>query len=179
MSLFDLLPAEKKERLMQAFGRDAQKAIAALKEARSKDDIQSLTSSFHAMKSALGNIGQTEKSEIAFKLEQVGRDGNLEFITAHVDGFIKALQELIPAEASESSDNASEDNAFVIEQLTIAQSACDNGDDKPAYSVFDLLLEKPLKNETRNFVKKMRDLLYSDSDFDGVSAEISVFLGGY
>lgn len=186
MNLFELLPAEKQEKLMQSFGRDAQKAISTLREAIQNNDIQSLTSTFHAMKSALANIGQSEKSEMALMFEKAGKNGESDYIIANVDKFIAVLHSFILVEETEnmnSVDSAdksiSEDFSFVTEQLHIIKSSCDDYNYDSANTHFNALLKKPLKSQTHEFVTKMNDLLYSDSDFDGISEKISDFLNEY
>jgi len=175
-----MLPIAKQEKLLQAFGRDAKKAITTIRESLEVSDVNALASVFHAMKSALANIGETEKSEAAHLLERAGLNGDMDYIFANVEAFILILQSLIPtvnAEINAVSDTDSEDIEFVKRHLSAAKLACNNYDDKSAYFAMDTVLAQPLKSRTRIFVQKMRDLLYSDSDFDGVSDGIDVFLG--
>jgi signal transduction histidine kinase/DNA-binding response OmpR family regulator/ABC-type amino acid transport substrate-binding protein len=59
--------------------QDVARSVAVLEELKKKggvytdDDIQEYTVNTHALKSALGNIGETEISAAAYKLEQAGR----------------------------------------------------------------------------------------------------------
>ena len=182
MNLFKMLPPEKQEKLLRAFGRDATKAIAALREGLAANDIELLTGTFHSMKSALGNIGEQEKSDMAKALEMAGKDNDMAYITANAEEFIAILSEMTYSESDEASsqngddNSAAEDTAHTAERLRIVKLACDNYDDKTASSMLADLLKKPLKRETKAFVLQIKDILYSDSDFDAVSEKINVFL---
>ncbi|MCL1904179.1 MAG: Hpt domain-containing protein [Oscillospiraceae bacterium] len=183
MNLFDMLPKEKQEKLMQSFGRDAQKAIDSLNDAQKNDDIQLMITAFHAMKSALANIGQTEKSEKAIALEKAGKEGNKEYIAENIKQFIETLRGLIPVENAAAPNNGeesvSEDTAFITERLTSVKAACDDYNYGLAESLLNELLNKRLRSKTRELLTETKDLLYSDSDFDGASEKISVFLNEY
>jgi HPt (histidine-containing phosphotransfer) domain-containing protein len=183
MSFFKSLPAAKQEQLLQAFGRDARKAIITLRESFEANDITSLTSTFHSMKSALANIGEEGISDTAQSLERAGKNGDMEFISANIGAFIQTLEGLLHTEHTVHEDRGTErdeDTEFVIKQLGIIKSACDDCDDETAYSALDALLDSgKLKIQTREFVQRMHNLLYSDSDFDGVSEEVSAFLRRY
>lgn len=190
-SIFKMLPPEKQAKLMQAFGRDAAKAVDSLKTAFAAGDIPALTSAFHGMKSALGNIGQEEASDTAKALEMAGKNGDIKYIVNNIDAFIELLEKLSPAPEPESSavvnnsdcSEEEEDCEFVREQLSVVKSACEKYDIKKAYHSLDTLLSvgflRPLSRSTLKFVQEMRDLLYSDSDFDGVSEKVTEFLNKY
>jgi len=169
-------------RFARAFTRDANKAIAALQEAFAEKDIKKLTSTFHAMKSALAGVGELENSEYAFKLERAGTNGDMELVASEVENFIQMLRDLLPEETAGdgTSGVVEEDTAAVKKQLEAIRTACDNYFDIEVIDgEFKSLLEKPMKSATKEFVTRIRDLLYSDSDFDGVSERIDEFLKAY
>ena len=58
-------------------------------------DLPLFTIYIHALKSALRNIGGTELSEAAYKLETAGKDGNLAYIEANSPAFITSLETLL------------------------------------------------------------------------------------
>jgi CheY-like chemotaxis protein len=82
-------------RLLAAFRRDAEKAAVTMREAAASGDIKAFTTSAHGMKSALAVIGETEKSNMAFMLEQAGLRGDREAICANVERFLESLAELV------------------------------------------------------------------------------------
>jgi len=168
-------------RFARAFARDANKAIDALQEAFEQKDIKRLTSTFHAMKSALAGVGEHENSAFSAELERAGLNEDMAVITAKIDSFIKMLQDLIPEDDDTSSGaEETEDSAFIKLKLEIIKTACDNYYDIELIDAeFKLVLEKVAKNTTRTFVERIRDLLYSDSDFDGVAEKIEEFLKDY
>ena len=86
--------------LLECFAEDAEDAIAALEnicanEYRRVDDIHIYVITVHGMKSALSNIGETELSGFALKLEQAGREKNMDEISARTPEFLDALRKLI------------------------------------------------------------------------------------
>jgi len=172
---------ERKAKLLQIFCRDAEKAIITLREtaphsgvASVVGDIKLFTTTAHAMKSALANVGEAEKSKLAAALEKAGLDGDTDFIAANTEPFIKTLESLIkeltPAQSAEGTANniaVTEDTAYLKEQLQLVIAACEDYDDTVAYAALDRLKEKPWKPETAAALEKIRDALFLHSDFDG------------
>jgi CheY-like chemotaxis protein len=175
-----------RSRLMRAFRRDSQKAIASLQENLKHPgcitDIKSLTSTFHAMKTALANIGNEDESRLAYDLEKAGSTGDVPYIMENVNKFLTILQELscnIEEDTEIRNLPNSEDTEVLLTELNLIKSACDDYDIHEVEANFSALLNKPLKNSTRSFLEEMRDLIYSDSDFDTVSENISGFISTY
>ena len=84
--------------LLEIFRRDAEKAVITLRQTAvcaNESDIKLFTTTVHAMKTALVIIGEQEKSEAAFALEEAGHKGDVEYISANTESFIDLLQDLI------------------------------------------------------------------------------------
>jgi signal transduction histidine kinase/DNA-binding response OmpR family regulator len=171
---------ETKAKLLQVFRRDAEKAVVTLRETSPHDggggDIKLFTTTAHAMKSALANVGENEKSKSAAALEKAGLDGDMEFIAANTEGFIITLETLIrelsPAEPAAGADtDVAEDTAFLKEQLQIVKTACADFDDTSAYAALDRLKEKTWKPGTAAALDEIRDALFLHSDFDGAAEQ--------
>ncbi|MDR1802150.1 MAG: transporter substrate-binding domain-containing protein [Treponema sp.] len=169
------MPGDIRARLLQAFRRDAEKAVVTLREtAPDRDDggnIKLFTTTAHGMKSALANIGENEKSLRAAALEKAGKDGDMAFIAANTESFIEALNALIrefgPAETAPETDaDVTEDAAFLAEQLRIVRAACTNYDDTAAYAALGRLKEKPWKAKTAAALEEIHNTLFLHSDFD-------------
>ena len=88
--LFEIDP-----KLLEVFLRDAKKAIITLQETITNGDINHFTIHAHAIKSALANIGENEKADLAFALEEAGRKADLSYIQANLERFIKDLETLV------------------------------------------------------------------------------------
>ncbi|MDR3012507.1 MAG: response regulator [Chitinispirillales bacterium] len=158
--------------MLQIFRRDAVKAVAALKETAENADVKLYTTTVHAMKSALANIGKADVSKMAESLEKAGMDGDMVYINTNTEGFIKALEELIktipdPSEAADVADSTEEDTAYLIEQLSIVKTACEDYDDAAVYRALDRLKEKTWRRETAKALEEIRGTLYLRSDFEG------------
>jgi signal transduction histidine kinase/DNA-binding response OmpR family regulator/ElaB/YqjD/DUF883 family membrane-anchored ribosome-binding protein len=182
-------PDEERAKLLQIFRRDAEKAVVTLREtAPRKDgengDIKLLTTTAHAMKSALANVGETEKSQLAAALEKAGLDGDMGFIAANIENFIETLENMIKElnkiavnHAEAAGADIIEDAAYLKEQLQIIQTACTRYDDTAAYAALDRLKEKPWKPGTSAALAEIRDMLFLHSDFDGAAERARVIKG--
>ena len=126
------------------------------------------------MKSALANIGESEKSKATSALENAGLKGDTEFIATNMGSFVKNLENLIetlsPAESGNEDDTGIiEDAIYLTEQLRVVISACTDYDDTVAYDALNLLKEKPWKKETSAALEKIRDMLFLHSDFEAAA----------
>ena len=172
--------SEKNPKLVEVFCRDAEKAVATLRETAVSGDIKLFTTTAHAMRSALLNIGEPQKAELAGALEDAGNRGDADFISANAENFIKVLEALIQGlkptkTANESNEDITEDTTFLKEQLLIIKAACENYDDTAVYAAIDTLRTKPLKPETDAMLGKIRDKIYLNSDFDEAALMIETF----
>jgi HPt (histidine-containing phosphotransfer) domain-containing protein len=169
-------------KLLEVFCREAENAIVTLREAVGSSDIGGFTTTTHAMKSALANIGENEKSEMAYALEQAGNNGDLAFITANIDKFVESLEVLVGSLSSQDStndggDDVIEDADYLKSQLSMIKAACLDYDDSLAYTALSQLEERVWKKETAVILANIRDMLYLSSDFEGAVAQVEVLLG--
>ncbi|MCL1993443.1 MAG: ATP-binding protein [Spirochaetes bacterium] len=164
-------------KMLEVFKRDAEKTIATLRKTLADGDVKLFTISAHAIKSALKNIGEGEKSRAAYALEEAGVKGDLTFIAANTDSFVKSLEELIAkinalqaendkAAPSDASEDEPENAAYLAEQLLKIQAACEDYDDSSAYAALDALKTMSWKKETAGALENIRDTLFLHSDFE-------------
>ena len=177
-------PPDAVPRLMEIFKRDAVNAVETLRTASASGDLKAFTVSAHAMKSALANIGEDEKSAQAYELEMAGQKGDMDYILSNSEHFINMIEELAASiktpEAADIDDaDIHEDTAFLVEQLEIAKTACEEYDDTMAYTALDLLKSRSLKKATAAALDNIRDLLYLESDFDEAAQQLENMLNGY
>jgi HPt (histidine-containing phosphotransfer) domain-containing protein len=90
-------------RLLEIFKGDAMRAAATLRETARGGDLSLFTTTAHAMKSALANIGESDKSAMAARLEKAGGDGDYAFIAAKTGYFIAMLESLALGVAAENA----------------------------------------------------------------------------
>jgi HPt (histidine-containing phosphotransfer) domain-containing protein len=156
-------------KMLEIFRQDAEKAIVTIKETLTDGNIKLFTTTVHAMKSALGNIGEEQKAQTAAALEEAGHKKDLDFINANISSFLQMLEQLImeltPAETI-GDDSITEYIEFLKEQLVKIKAACEEYDDTTAYDALDKLKEKTWKKETTAALEKIRDTLFLHSDFD-------------
>ena len=100
VSPFPVAPNANPE-LLRFFIQDAQNGIAEIKSVMAKtgtlddQDMETYITAVHGLKSALANIGETELSAEAFKLEKAGRERNIALLSSETPEFLKALGLLI------------------------------------------------------------------------------------
>ena len=172
--------------LIRVFCRDAQKAAATLRETAPRrdgagGDLKLFTITVHAMKSALANVGERETSALASALEKAAFRGDTDYIAAHTDSFIEALESLIKKFSAGvtgeiKNETTHEDMAYLTEQMQVVKDACTHYDDTAAYNAFDRLKEKPWKTNTAAVLEEIREMLFLHSDFDGAAERAGVFL---
>jgi len=177
--------AGKSPKLFKVFRGDAEKALVRLRETAASGKIKLFTTTVHAMKSALANIGENAISELASALEKAGHKGDLEYIRANAESFIDSLEALnkrlaSPGSVTESAQDAdadiSEDTAYLLEHLKLADSACENYDDTAAYSALERLREKHWKAKTAAALEHIHTLLFLHSDFEEARNQIQALL---
>ncbi|MDR2596985.1 MAG: response regulator [Treponema sp.] len=161
------------------FVRDAEKAIHVLdnilqKNFNTESDIQLYIINVHAMKSALANIGEIELSESASRLEQAGRDKDLNLMTTETKNFLEALQAVIEKIKPKDDDDGNiEDTqevlAYLREKLTDIKNACDMYDKKAIKNTLNELKEKTWSHKTKELMNSITDHLLH-SEFDKVSS---------
>jgi PAS domain S-box-containing protein len=116
------------DELAAAAVHDIENAIdVLLKFSSGSSDIGLYTTTVHGMKSSLANIGETELSGFALKLELAGKDGDLPVITAQTPVFISELESLLKKlKRTEPVGEASPaGEAFLKEKLTAIKAACE------------------------------------------------------
>jgi CheY-like chemotaxis protein len=169
-------------KLFRVFCLDAEKAIPVLHDTAANGDIKLFTTTVHAMKSALANIGEQGASKLASALETAGQNVDTAFISKNTENLISALEALIqnlgPTETEDHAD-VLEDTVFLAEQLQIVKAACENYDDTAAYAALDRLREKPWKRSTVGELDKIRDMLFLQSDFESAEEHSRLILNTY
>jgi len=163
--------------LAEFFVRDAKKAAAILSaisdnNCRRSDDVPVFLVNIHAMKSALANVGEAELSAEASKLEQAGRDNNVNLILLTLPNFIESLQAVIeklqPDEAFHEDENAAVDNEieYLQEKLKMIVEACASFNKKAAKDALADLKQKTwprtIKEHLSNIAKHLLHTEFED-----------------
>jgi len=157
------------------FTRDAEKAIKVLekcmkKNLGSENDIQMYIINVHAMKSALANIGATELSATALRLEQAGRGKDINVMITETGEFIeelhKVIEEIKPKdEDGEDIEDTEAALALFSEKLEIIREACKTLDKKTAKNALNQLKEKTWSRKTKETLDTIAEhLLHSEFD---------------
>ena len=160
--------------LAEIFIRDAKKAITELEEiysnkCSSDDNLSTFIITIHAMKSALANIGETDLSAVAAKLEQAGREKNVYLILSDLLPFMETLNAVIKKlEPKESTDKNADDagnNEYLKEKLLIVKEACASYAKKTAKDTLAEIREKTWPAPVNEQLSAISvHLLHSDFD---------------
>jgi HPt (histidine-containing phosphotransfer) domain-containing protein len=129
---------------------DGENALKVIKEACAKmpndKAFYSYTTAVHGMKNVLANIGETELSGSAFKLEQAGIEKKLDLIKEETPAFTDALRLLIekhrPANNDDKAEISGEETVYLKEKLQEIKTACDKFDVTAAKDALDNLRKK-------------------------------------
>ena len=157
------------------FTRDAEKARNVIKacldkDFSGKDDIHTFIINIHAMKSALANIGELELSSAANRLEQAGREKDINVIFSETGKFLEDLNKIInnvkpQDDENEITEDSEESLAFLKEKLTIIIEACTTFDKKIAKNALSTLREKSWSHEVKDLINLIAEhLLHSEFD---------------
>jgi len=177
----NVLPDPTDPELAENFIRDAKNALAILETIHTNnyrriDDVKEFILNVHAMKSALANIGETALSDIAFILEQAGRENDVEAMRAGTPAFLTSLRTVIekikPKDKNDKvSDIVWDDvrKADLCEKLLIIQSACMTYDERTANATLFELRQKAWPPEVRELLAAIAEHLLH-SEFDEASA---------
>jgi len=168
--------------LAKVFTRDAEKAAAALEALQKKEgdyseeDIQTYIINVHAMKSALANIGETELSGAALKLEQAGRARDITVMTNETPAFLNSLRTLIgkikPKDDNQNGATADTDRPYLLEKLAVIQRACAEFDKKTAKATIAELRQKTWPRPVNELLDAIAEhLLHSEFAEAAVLAE--------
>jgi CheY-like chemotaxis protein len=172
------------KKLMQIFCRGAAKAIVTMRETKASD-VKLFTTTAHAMKSALANIGENEISEFAAALEDAGIKGDTEYIMANAEQFFEMLDDLIKSmiphiteTANEPDAGTDEDIGYLIEQLRLLKQACEDYKSKESIQLLEKLIERKWNREIMAKLKEIHDKLYFSSDFEEAAEMSAALLAG-
>ncbi|MCL2689501.1 MAG: ATP-binding protein [Chitinispirillia bacterium] len=169
-------------RIFEAILRDSKRILTALDafiekgEPYNEEELRLYTIHTHGIKSVLANIGKTELSDVALKLETLGRDKNIEAITAQTPAFLTSLRTIVE-ELEEKADNkrtgeTEDDKPFLREKLLIIKSACEEYDEVTAGEALKELQNKTWTPPVKKFLSEISEkLLHSDFDEAAAAAE--------
>jgi signal transduction histidine kinase/CheY-like chemotaxis protein/HPt (histidine-containing phosphotransfer) domain-containing protein len=170
--------------LVKIFARDATKAVSVIKKSLLKNlnnekDLQMYIINVHAMKSALANIGEKELSATANRLEQAGREKDINVALSETEEFLEKINKVIKEinkkeEKSELSEDSNESLALLKEKLQIIKNACNEMDKKTIKNIIIELSKKAWTQKTNEFLSSIDEHLLH-SDFDEVSAIIDEY----
>ena len=198
-------PAVEKEpidpQLAEYFIRDASRAVDVLDDIHKKhgdyqeEDIKLFTTTVHAMKSALGNVGEAALSNDAAMLEKAGRDKDMAVILLETPPFLTELRariaKLSPASGRGKGadlgtmtliDNIFGDNGlsnddlpYLNEKLLILKDACASYDRKTQKAIISELREKAWPRPIQDSLSSVSELLLN-GDMDEVTGIVDTII---
>ena len=171
--------------LLELFLKDANKAIDVLSSIieksspHSEEDIRMYIIYTHGVKNALVNVKKNDLSAMALRLEQLGRENNVESITSETPAFLSALRdyvaELTPQEEEIAEESITEDKKLLHEKLQEIKSASEDWDKTKARESLAALRAQTWSKQTRELLEKINEQLLH-SDFDEIVDDIGDFL---
>jgi len=160
--------------LAEIFTRDAEKTVGILENVlqnnlKTESDIQSYVINIHAMKSALANIGEKILSDTALRLEQAGREKDINVMLSETYEFINELRNVIEKIKPEDDENkyveTDKDKEYLKEEMKIIKEACAELNKKSVKNTLNKLREKQWSSKTKDMLNSISEhLLHSDFD---------------
>jgi len=172
----------------EIFLRDADKSLETLAKLEGKlsklapDELRTYTIHVHGMKSALANMKNKELSDLAARLESLGRNEDFAEIAAKTPGFVNQLKdfvtELSPEEPEEAREGEiiEEDLIYLHEKLEAIKASCEDYDETSAESAVAELQERKWAKPTNELISNISIFLLR-SDFDEIVELIDNFAG--
>jgi PAS domain S-box-containing protein len=156
--------------LIEFFIKDASGAVHVLEGIQKKhgnytdEDIRAFTTTAHAMKSALGNIGEASLSANAAKWEQAGRNKDTAMIASETSPFLGELRSIITKlspskETGGGKGPVNEDYIYLHEKLLALKEACEAYDRKIEKAILSELREKAWLPEIQELLGEIDELL--------------------
>jgi CheY-like chemotaxis protein/anti-sigma regulatory factor (Ser/Thr protein kinase) len=138
--------------LRKLFVKDAEVTLNVLENTYARldsledTDINSYTIAVHGIKSGLKNIGETDLSEFAFKLEKAGKARNLGVVADATPEFISQLKSLMvklkPEKISRAVTASRDDMLYLTKKLSELASACKGFNIRTAKEISNDLKQK-------------------------------------
>jgi len=164
--------------LAEFFVRDVLNAVETLKAIDDKlgafndEEISLFTTTAHAMKTALANVGEMQLSALADRLEQAGLKNETEVISDETSDFISKLRATAfkfspPEDTEEHVDAEDGDYAYLQRELSVVNDACAVYDKKKAKDIIAGLRRKRWRHEISQMLGTIAEKLLS-GDLDGV-----------
>ena len=116
-------------------------------------------------------------SAIALKLEQLGRDNNIEAITAETPAFLSSLRAVVSelTQQEETVDIKTEDTLYLTEKLIAIKAACKEYDEIAVEEMLTELQQKTWTRQTKKLLETISEKLLH-SEFDEIIETISAFV---
>jgi CheY-like chemotaxis protein len=167
-SLPEISADEKKHeyspKLINAFLRDAEKALLSMPAQLEKKDLKNFAISAHGMKSGLLGIGEEKCSEIAKKLEFAAKSEHLSEIKENFTEFINALEEITQKLKSKISAERLEtvftESAVYTEFVTDLIRACNEYDNNEAKKHLSNILSLSLPSDVKETIENAEILIF-------------------
>jgi len=137
---------------LEVIVQDIEKTLAVLDNLLPKindcsdEDMNLFITTVHGIKNVLLNIGETDLSAAAFKMEQAGNAGRLIEISADTPPFMSALRLVIekhkPKAIANVNDISNDNMIFLKEKLSEIKTACERIQKRAAKAALDDLRSK-------------------------------------
>ena len=170
--------------LAVVFARDAEKAVESIKTSMKnnltdENDLHMYIINVHAMKSALANIKANELSSTALRLEQAGREKDINVILSETNDFLEKLETVVNEIKAKQQENIiTEDTEEALEllkeKLNLIKESCAAMDKKTAKNALNELREKTWSHKTGELINSITEHLLH-SEFEEVSALVEKY----
>jgi len=160
--------------LQESFIRDARRALSWLdvhnksEDFKNEEVLRKFTIIIHGIKSSLWNIGEAALAELAYKLEDSARAGDIEQILSSIPNFTAELRGLVERlESNQVEYEAEEDSGDLLVKMQAVMEMCTFYNRKGALDILSDI--KKCSKETKDVVNKIKEYVLH-SDFEEAEA---------
>ena len=155
--------------LLESFVRDADKTAQILSDLMEKpymsdDELRMFTINVHGIKSSLANLGEKRLSEVAFSLEEAGRDGVIDLITMIAPLFLDELRNLLESvRPLLVSKGTGDDPPNIRDMLSEVRLMCADYNRRGALNIIDNI--EMCSEKTRAILESIKEKVL-ESEYD-------------
>ncbi len=171
------------DRIVGEYYRSGADKLEGIRSAYEKEDISDYTIRVHALKSSSRQIGAVELGDIAEKLENAGKAGDVDTINELTDGMLTRFSDLLDSlkdhfaeDASSETEKIPIEESVLKEQLDKLTVACDDLDMDAMEEVEMVLKQYSYPDDKKELMEKLYNAI-ENIDVDSVTQIVADLVG--
>ena len=167
------------EKIVGEYYRSGQEKLEGIQKAYETEDIPDYTIRVHALKSSSRQIGAYELGDMAERLENAGKEGDMDTIREHTESTLAVFSSLLDSLKDNFSEEESTDSGkipvteeILREQMSRLSAACEDLDMDTMEEIEETLKKYSYPDDMKDIMARLYKAI-EDIDVDTVSEIIS------